>query len=54
MWQATLQVARIVPKEVFIHDLKRNTVLALEHPERPIGLCGVVWDLQRAGQWDLA
>ena len=51
-WQLTLQIAKLVP-EVAVEGFKRAIVLTLKHPERPVGICGLIWDLQHDIPWNV-
>lgn len=53
VWDLSLQVVRLDP-EAALEAIKRAVALTLKHPERPVGICGLIWDLQHGIPWNLA
>ena len=52
VWDLSLQAAQLIP-EVAVEAFKRAISLTLKHPERPVGICGLIWDLQHDIPWNV-
>jgi hypothetical protein len=53
VWDLSLQAVRVNP-EAAPEVIKRALSLTLKHPDRPVGICGLIWDLQHGIPWNLA
>jgi len=53
VWDLSLQVVRLDP-DAALEAIKRAVALTLKHPDRPVGICGLIWDLQNGIPWNLA
>jgi hypothetical protein len=51
MFELAKQGSRLLPKPARVAILKRSSALRLDHPERPVGMCGLIWDLQHKQSW---
>jgi hypothetical protein len=47
LWTGWAELANSVfPQSVIVGYLKKISKLLVEHPDRPPGVCGLIWDLQ--------
>jgi hypothetical protein len=53
VWDLSLRAVRVNP-EAAPEVIKRAVALTLKHPDRPVGICGLIWDLQHGIPWNLA
>ena len=42
----TRQVLQALPQEIVIELMKHGAEVTLDYPERPFGICGLVWENQ--------
>ena len=52
MYELTRLVGRHLPDQAKAAILKRSCALLMDHPERPFGICGLIWDLQHQQAWE--
>ena len=52
VFELTKPVGRHLPQPAKVAILKHESALRMDHPERPVGMCGLIWDLQRQQIWE--
>ena len=46
MKEISKQAMRALPREMLVPLVKHGVEVTLDHPERPFGVCGLVWENQ--------
>jgi len=46
MKEISRQVLQALPQEIRVELVKHGAEVTLDHPERPFGVCGLVWESQ--------